>query len=209
MRSHYFKMILFFISIFTLNPKANSFYERFDKARVNCFKELKHPKFEKVPNEQKKYYKNSIVQRLLSPIFISYVDGFGSKLQGVIIDDIKMAQVRGLLKSISIDAKKYKIKNKLNDFESICLASCITNNLMKPNPDINPYTSLDLSIYSGEGFCRHFSLTTKKILDYMSVRVRMSYAPEHAFLKFKKNNLDFIFDPSFSNGFHSCKFLSR
>ena len=177
MRSHYFKMILFFISIFTLNPKANSFYERFDKARVNCLKELKHPKFEKVPSEQKKYYKNSIVQRLLSH---SYVDGFGSKLQGVIIDDIKMAQVRGLLKSISIDAKKYKIKNKLNDFESICLASCITNNLMKPNPDINPYTLLDLSIYSGEGFCRVLALQ-QKILDYMSVRVRMSYAPEHAF----------------------------
>ena len=81
--------------------------------------------------------------------------------------------------------------------------------LLHANPDINPYTSLDLSIYSGEGFCRHFSLTTKKILDHMRLKVRMSYAPEHAFLKFKKNNLDFIFDPSFSNGFHSCNFLLK
>ena len=80
---------------------------------VNCFKELKNPKFKKIPNEQKKYYKNSLVQRILSPIFISYVDGFGSKLQGIIIDDTKMAQVRGLLKSISLDAKIIKLKISL------------------------------------------------------------------------------------------------
>lgn len=200
-------LLLFALVFYNSAGFANTLSDRFSKSREVCLNTLKEPTFKKLEKSDEQFYKKSLAQRFFAPAFIGIFDIFGSGVQGMIIGDSEAARVSNYLRFLSRDANEFRIKNNLNNFQALCVASCMTNILMKPNPDINPYTSMNLAIYSGEGFCRHYSLTAKKIAEQMAVDVSLGFAPEHAFLTYSEGGIEYIFDPTKTNGFHDCTFF--
>jgi len=190
---------------------ASDFTHRVSKARQFCFSS-KHTYYHQETFHQSfklksEFYKPSKTQKLLGPVFIGIFDRFGSVVQGMITGD-ESANVKYYLKSLGREAKRYAFQKNFNVYKSICLASCITNNLLETDPDTNPFESLDLAIVEGRGFCRHFALTTLDILKSMNVKISPEYSLNHMFLKFKQNGIEYYFDPSVNDGRFDCNFIN-
>ena len=205
-------IFLFVASVFQLEVHSKELMDRVGEAQKSCFNS-RYSFYGEVsfnpPRENYEYlYKVSRLQRFLSPGFIALVDNFGGDFQGVIAGD-DTVYVDYYLKALAQDARKYRREENLNIFKSICVASCITNNLMEADPDINPFTSMELAISKGRGFCRHYALTTEKILEKMRIKVEREYSVSHMFLKFRHQGETYFFDPSFADGMVDCNFMKQ
>ena len=153
------------------------------------------------------HYRASTTQWALFPIYRGIFDEFGSVLQGLISGGDEFA-VRPNLHSLARELKAKKLREGLTNPQLICLASCVTNNLMEGDEDVFPTTSMDMSVADGKGFCRHFMLTTKYMLERMDIKTNAGFSWDHTFLYYNHGQKKYIFDPTVSDGMSDCQFFS-
>ena len=203
-------ILLTLTALNSLDALAGNLASRVNQARQRCLKPRQNGltvEFKKPPTGMVQHYRASTTQRALFPIYRGIVDEFGSVLQGMISGGDEFA-VRPYLHSIARDLKAKQTREGLTSAQTICLVSCVTNILMEPDEDVFPTTSMDMAVADGKGFCRHYMMTTKYMLDRMSIQTRAGFSWDHTFLYFNHGQRKYIFDPTVSDGMSDCAFFS-
>lgn len=206
-------MAVLFLTLTSLtcaSALAGNLANRVEQARQRCLRPNQHGlsvEFKQPPAGMVSHYRASTAQWAMFPIYRGIFDEFGSVLQGIISGGDEFS-VRPYLHSLARDLKAKQIREGLTSAQAVCLASCVTNHLMEPDEDVFPTTSMDMAVADGKGFCRHYMLTTKYMLDRMGIKTRAGFSWDHTFLYFNHGQRKFIFDPTVSDGMSDCAFFS-
>ena len=208
MRLKYLALTL--LTLTSTNVFSGSFAFRVEEAMKKCVRPNQHflqVEFKNAPADMVKHYRTNYAQAAMFPIYRGIVDEFGSVLQGVLDGGDEFA-VRPSLNSIARQLKAKQAREGLSAPQAICLASCVTNALMEPDDEVFPTTSMDMAIADGKGFCRHYMLSTKYMLERMSIKTQTGLSWDHTFLYFTYGERKYIFDPTVSDGLGECSFFN-
>ena len=202
---------LMFGILLTSNVWANSLEQRIDQAIGTCLKPSKTKTdvlYTSAPSDMTEHYTPSTFQRGAFNIFRGVYDEFGGVVQGVLSGGDEV-HIKPYLQFLGQKLKKKMVEEKLSKNQGICLASCMTNQLMEQDFDLTPTTSMERAVTLGRGFCRHFVLATDEILKSAGIRSQYGFSIDHVFFYFQNENQKFIFDPLVNSSPYSCEFYEE
>lgn len=192
------------LSTISLSALGSDFFDRVSKAQTKCgLSQLSTPVYEAPEEYMKKHYQPSNLQRVLTPVYTTIIDRFGGVVQGMITGGDE-AYVGPTLRRLGRQIKRTPGLSKEN---KICMATCMVNYMMEGDDNVIPFSSMNMAVAQGKGFCRHFSLATELILEAADVDVDTEVAFDHMFLKTQIRGRLHYQDPMNENGRWSCTFF--
>ncbi len=202
---------LIFGILLTSNVWASSLEQRIDQAIGTCLKKSKTKMevlYTSAPSDMIEHYNPSTFQKGAFNIFRGVYDEFGGVLQGALSGDDEV-HVKPYLQFLGKKLKKKMTEERLSKQQGICLASCMTNQLMDQDFDLTPTTSMERSVAIGRGFCRHFVLATDEILKSAGISSQYGFSFDHIFFYFQNEGQKVIFDPLVNASPYICEFYEE
>lgn len=189
---------------------TRSLDQRYDDALNTCMR----PKQSQLrvdygpsPADMVEHYRPSYSQRMSFNLYRGIFDEFGGVVQGMISGGDE-AYVKPYLRILGRELRAKTIRESLSKPQSICVASCIINQLMESDESVFPTTSMELAVARGAGFCRHYLLAMDAVLKAAGISSQYGYSWDHIFFYFNVDGQKRIFDPGVSDGVYSCEFFN-
>lgn len=185
-------------------PYATSFLSRIRSAEITCLNRYTTLAPTTFSNREVTglQYRPSIVQKILLPLN-TFIHGMLDP------DDSDTNEARYIisdLKELGQKADAIAKRQNYDDFQTACVATCITNQLLAYSDDIKYTTPLHTALDQGLGSCGQFSKTTMILLEEMRLDAKETPSLTHSFIKLKISGRSYFLDAQ-DDGRITCHFL--
>jgi hypothetical protein len=190
-----------------IKVSKQKFFERVSLARQSCLTHaysVPRVTFDSPRGGWIDRYDPSTIQGILVFLYKPVVLELGGVIQGMLSGSGEEATVDYFLKRLGRDARSFVWERGLSEFESVCVASCIVNQLMRGD-EVMHGTSFDMALANGVGDCKHFAGVEQALLRHMGKKVGFESSWTHAFNSVKIRGAKYYFDASV--GPHECNFM--